>query len=81
MKMIPYEREKVRYYKKTKNLEILEEFMNSGLECAKIEGYSHKNAKSAQSCLYSSMKRFGLKGIAVVVRKGNLFLLRVNENL
>ena len=76
MKMIPYEWEKVRYYKKTKNLEILEEFVNSGLECAKIEGYPHKNAKSAQSCLYSSMKRFGIDGIAIVVRKGNLFLLK-----
>lgn len=66
-------------YKKTRNYETLMEFKESGLACAQLEKYPHKDAKSCQSTLLNSIRLFKLVGIKVRVRGQKVYL--VNENL
>lgn len=57
------------YYKPTKNQRILKEFIDSGMECAKLEGWTNKTASSCASSLSASVRRFGFNNIAVVCRQ------------
>lgn len=80
MKMVPYDREKLmfpRHYRRTKNLQILEDFMNGNADCVQLVDHGHTNAKNCQSCLYNSIVRFGITGVKVVIREGNVFLVKV----
>lgn len=81
MKFVPYERKNLkRVYRPGPNQELLLEFANSGLDCAKIEGFTHKNAKICQSNLRTSAKRIGLGNtIKVTVRGEEVFLVRKNN--
>lgn len=56
MKLIPYDIEKITKKTKGDNRVLLEEFIQSDMTCAKVEGYPHKNAKVAYSCLRTSIK-------------------------
>lgn len=77
MKLVPYEKKKLgNYYARTSNLKILEEFLDSGLDCAKLEDYPHKNAYSCSASLRKSIQRFGMKGITIMVRKNDVFLIK-----
>lgn len=79
MKLVPYEAKNIKHYKSTKNLEILEEFIKSDMSCAKLEGYTQKNAKSCQSSLIASIRNFRIHGVKVLVRKDDVILLKVDE--
>lgn len=79
MKLVPYEAKNIKHYKSTKNLEILEEFIESDMSCAKLEGYTQKNAKNCQSSLLGAIKRFHIHGVKVLVRKEDVILLKVDE--
>jgi hypothetical protein len=68
--------EKRSMYAKTDNLEFLEAFVDSGLECAKVEDYSHKSASSCLSSLRGSIRRYGMFSINCVMRNGEVFLIR-----
>lgn len=61
------------------NLLILEEFANSDLECARVHGYTCKNAQVCASSLNVSIKRYRMFGIRAICRKGMVFLIRVEE--
>lgn len=78
MKMIPFDRDKVRpgYRMHNNNLAILQEFINSGQECVKLEDHGHKTAKTCQTCLCSSRRRFGLNNVGIAIRSGEVFLYR-----
>lgn len=78
MKMIPCDIKEFMKggYKKTSNLEILEEFASSECECVKIEDYPHKDAYVCASSLKGSIRRFGMTGIDCVSRNGKVFLIR-----
>lgn len=78
MQLVPYDVEKIRYYKPSKNQKILEEFIESGLDCVKLKDWNHKNARSLQSTLYSSKRRFHINNVAIVIRKGGVFLVRTD---
>lgn len=76
MKMVPYDMKQLNY-KPTKNLKILEEFMNGDADCVQLVDHGHKDAKCAQSCLRSSIVRFGYADrLAVVIRGDNVFLVK-----
>lgn len=79
MKLVPYEKKKLYGYKLCGNQEIIKEFLESGMDCAKLEGYSQKNADSARSSLLNSMKRMGIHNVSIVVRKGEVFLLKTGN--
>ena len=78
MKLIPYDKSKLRHtgYVKTKNYLILKEFIDSGLDCAKVEGWKHKNTHSIQWSLQASIKRYKLDGIKCIVVDGEVFLIK-----
>lgn len=79
MKLVPYEKKKLYGYKLCRNQEIIKEFLESGMDCAKLEGYPQKNADSARNSLSSSMKRMGVYNISIVIRKGEVFLLKTDN--
>lgn len=78
MKLIPYDAEKIRpeMYKKSKNLLILEEFQNSGLECARVEGFTQANAGYCASSLNLSIKHYKIYNIRAISRKGKVYLIK-----
>lgn len=79
MKLVPYDEKNIKYYKSTKNLKILEEFIESDMSCAKLEGYTQKNAKNCQTSLLGSIRKFRIHGVKVLVRKDDVILLKVDE--
>lgn len=76
MKMVPYDAKKLnRYYKSCSNQEILEQFIDSDLDCVRIDDYPHKNAAICRNSLALSIKRFGFNITAI--RRGNdVFLVK-----
>ena len=65
-------------YKRTKLLTILEEFKKTGMECARIVDHEYKNAETARNAFNTSIKRFGINGVRVLVNKNELYLVRVD---
>lgn len=61
---------------KTRNLMCIEEFVESGMDCAMVEDYPHKNAKSCAAALQNTIRIFHVSGIRAIERKGNVFLVR-----
>ena len=79
MTLTPYDVEKIenfRGFKKTSNYKILEEFINSGMKCAVIDDYPHKNAACCVNCLRTSINRFGMLNIGIIKRKDKVYLVR-----
>lgn len=64
-------------YRRTKNQEILEEFINSGMECAKVEGFTQPEAHHCAGSLNSTIKNSKMHGVKAISRKGEVFLLKV----
>lgn len=81
MKLIPYERKKLGAtlgYKCSENLRILEEFANSGLDCAKVEGWTAKTAGYSAAALKKSIARYKFAGMTAISRKGVVYLIKEN---
>ena len=76
MKLKPYKIEDTNYFKKTKNLMLLEEFIASNEKCCEVVDYDHIDAKSCYWSIKSSIKRFGFGKIIVTTEKGRVFLIR-----
>lgn len=77
MNLVPYDARKIRTRKYGCNQAIFEEFLNSELECVKIENYSHKNVNSCYSSLRSSLIGADLTGsIRVVMLKREVYLIK-----
>lgn len=76
MEMIPTDRPKVNDQKRTRNRDILEEFVNSGEDCVLLKDYKHKSAESFQASLLNSIRYFGIKNVSVAVRGEKIYLLR-----
>ena len=79
MNFVPYDINRLNAmgYKKTANLEKLQEFIDSGLLCAKVENWKHKNAYIAANSFKRSAKLFKLN-ITVIVRKGEVYLVNMS---
>ena len=77
MKFVPVAREEIdtKCYKRCGNQKILEDFLDSGLECARLDDWTQKNAYIAAGNLRKSAKHFGL-GVDIVSRKGQVYLIR-----
>lgn len=57
------------------NRKMLEEFRNSGEACMEVVEYSQAHAKSCASSLTTSVRRFKMFNIQVVMKKGRVFLI------
>ena len=80
MKLVPYERNKlkVNYFRQTKNGSLLEEFANSGLDAAKVEGWTNATSHSAANSLNRSIERFKFANMRAIVRKGCVYLIKID---
>lgn len=78
MRLVPYDKSKIRskYFAVTVNQQILDEFVNSGLECAKVEGWTNASPGSAANSLNTSIKRFKYGGIKAVSYNKEVYLVK-----
>ena len=78
MRLIPYDKKKLNtgIYKKSKNYKLLMEFVESGLDCAKVEGYTQADAYGCSRSLTASAKRYHIDHVRSIVRKGEVFLVK-----
>ena len=63
-------------YKRSANLRLLEDFIDSELECAKVEDFPHKDAQSCLGSLGHSIVHYGMNNIRCIMRNGEIFLIR-----
>lgn len=81
MKFIAYDKNKIetRGYQRSDNLKLLEGFAESGLECAKVEDWTQKNAFICAGSLQHSIKRYRMNNLRCVTRSGEVFLIRTEK--
>lgn len=77
MKLIPVDRASVqKKYANTKNLEVLDEFVKTGMDCARVDGIDESKAHQIASSLRNSARRFGIKTVRVSAINNRVYLLR-----
>lgn len=78
MYITPYSKSKLQTsnYQKCKLQKILEVFRDSNMDCVKVEGWEHKDANTCAASFMNSIKRFNIKGIRAISRKGEVFLIK-----
>ncbi len=79
MTLIPYNKndiEQIGSYKKTKNQKIVEEFINSNMDCAEVKEFTHKTGHSCANALNTAIKRFRLSSVHAICRNGRVFLIK-----
>ena len=77
MKLVPVDEKMLTGgYKTTSNKQIIDEFIESGMKCAEIEGFTQKDAKSCACSFYQTIKRFRVFNVKAIVRKNRVFLIR-----
>lgn len=78
MKLVPYDVTKTHCRPIRNNEAVLKEFINSGQKCVKVEGYSHKNARSFASSFWKSMRVYGIANVVIRTRGDEVFLIRTD---
>lgn len=66
------------FYTKTKNFKIIEDFVNSGLNCAEVKEFTNKSSYGCATSLNVSIKRFKVAGIKAIVCKNRVFLVKTD---
>lgn len=64
-----------KFYKRTKNLKLLEDFRDSGAHCARVEDWSNKNNYVCARSLNGSIKRFRFSNFKAIARNGEVYLI------
>lgn len=82
MKLVPCTIEEIGHVwiKKSDNYATIKEFIDSGLDCAKVENWHHKKASGCSWSLNNCAKAYGFKNIKAITRKENVFLIKIKEN-
>lgn len=65
-----------KWYGKTKNQELLEQFRDSHLDIAEVKDFPHKTSTGCASALRASVKRYSILSIGVIERNGRVFLIK-----
>lgn len=79
MKLIPMKKSDIpgrNIYGLCKNQQVLNEFVASGHECVRVDGFENKSASAAANAMNNSAKRIGLLNVKAISRAGKLYLLR-----
>lgn len=76
MRLIKADKSKLR--KRTKLFKLLDDFVESGYECAKIEGGAehYSEPRVGQFTISRAIKYFKFYGVECVLRKGELYLIK-----
>lgn len=64
-------------YKKTKNMQILDEFVQSGMECAEVMEFTNKTASSCANSLRATIEKQRYGGITAISRNNKAYLIRL----
>lgn len=76
MKLIPVENIPDRKYRSQKNMDIVQEFIDSQLRCALVEG---NGTKRLSTNLQEVIKKMGLKNVVrACQRNGKTYLIRLD---
>lgn len=65
-------------YAKSDNMALLEEFLKSDMDCAEVQGYTHKSAIGCTASLNSSIKTYRFHGIKAITRKDKVYLVKTD---
>ena len=78
MKLIPVKKDELKnVYKKTKNLKIFDEFLESDHDAVRVVDDFNRSTKSLSSSLHQSLIRFHYEGKIMVVKRGaNVYLVK-----
>lgn len=81
MRLIPvkFEEIKQRYYKRTSNQAMLEEFLKMDADAVKLEWHNYKTPYQGAQSIRRSAERFGMKNIKVVSSKNEIYLIKINN--
>lgn len=64
-----------KFYKRTKNLKLLEDFRDSGAHCAKVEDWNNKNCYVCTGSLRNSIRRYRFSTLQAITRNGEVYLI------
>lgn len=77
MKLVPVDKNIMNgWYATTGNKTIIDEFIESGMQCAEVEGYTQKTAASCVNSLKQTIKRYRVFNVKVMSRQNRVFLIR-----
>ena len=82
MRLVAYDLKKLEgRYSMTRcsNQILIEEFLASDMECAKIEDFTQKNAMVCAISLNKSIERFNFGGVKAISRGNEVFLIKTNK--
>lgn len=82
MRLVPIEKSEIKNvwgYTPSKNLEMLEEFKDSDLDCVKVVDWTQAQAASCSNSLNASIKRYRMNNIKAIVRKGEVYLIKKDK--
>ena len=77
MILTPVNREEVKGYKHTKLQAFLYQFIESGVDIARIDNHNYPRVSAAASNINQAAKRFGIKTVRAFSHNGNIYLERV----
>lgn len=81
MNLTPYELKQLDNlmgYKAGANQKIIEEFVDSGYDCAKVEGWTASKSYSAAASLNKTIETMHKGGIKAISRCGEVFLVKTS---
>ena len=77
MKMVPVDKKVLNIQTmRSNNYAILKEFIESDADCVELLDHGHCSARTCQSCLLSSAKRFGFGSVGIIKRGEHIYLYR-----
>ena len=79
MKLVKCDRKEIRsnvYWRKTDNMKLIEEFANSSLDCAKVEGWTQKSATGCAGSLNKTIKLLHKNNMKAISQHGEVFLVK-----
>lgn len=82
MKIIPVKKSEIKnVYRKTKNLKIFDEFLESDHEAVRVIDDPNRSVKDISSSLRQSLRRFHYENKIMIVKRGdNLYLIKKHLN-
>lgn len=78
MKLIPVKKDELKnVYKKTKNLKIFDEFLESDHNAVRVVDDSNRSTKTLSNSLHQSLRWFHYEDKIMIVKRGdNIYLIK-----
>lgn len=69
---------KGRIRRKTNVTKLIDDFLNSGMQVAKLEDWEYVTARSGSGTINYAAKKLGIRTIKAITQNGEIFLVRQN---